>query len=109
VAVNTILVRNNTGLASGVAVSIDRECTIVGFQAVSANCILTQGSLSVADLTTPTAFNYVNEWVLFSGANNSGVTVTDFPISAGEVIYCRFSGNGSAIIYLAESPEILPQ
>jgi hypothetical protein len=96
----TILVRNNTGLASGVAVVADVDTVIVGFQAITANCIFTTGSLSVADLTAPTAFNYTNDLVVFGYLTVSPLKI---PFSKGETIYVRFSGNGSAILILDDS------
>jgi hypothetical protein len=96
----TLLVRNNTGLASGVAFSSDVDTVIVGLQAITANCIITNGNLSVADLTAPTSFNVTQDQVVFGYLTVSPLKI---PISAGEVWYCRFSGNGSAVIILDDS------
>jgi hypothetical protein len=99
----TILVRNNTGLASGVAIVADADSVVVGFQAVTANAIFTTGSLSVADLVTPTAFNFTNDLVVFGLGGFSAMIPTKIPISKGETYYVRFSGNGSAVLYLDDS------
>jgi len=97
----TILVRNNTGLASGVAVVADVDTVIVGFQAITANAIFTTGPLSVADLTAPTAFNYTNDLVVFG--TSGFISPLKIPFSKGETMYVRFSGNGSAILILDDS------
>lgn len=91
--------------APSVSFTVDRDTTLVGFNATKSSALVSDGSLAyTANIGTPTVSGSFNTVFAVAGGN---VVPTNLkiPFSAGEVIYLvSSSGSTTAILYF-EDPE----
>ena len=90
---------NQPTAAGTVGITLPVSGNVVSIQATTSVALSSNPSRIFTDLQSPIVGGQIDD--VFTIANLSMAPIfIPFPVSAGEVIYCVFSGKGVAVVYV---------